>query len=354
MAEFLHPVVFVEETRSRARDIEAADTGVAGFVGTLPDGPAVSERMLAMADFGRAYGDAPGVLAAAARAFFDNGGRQLYVAAAASPDAAGVAATLDALPPVDVVAAPGLAGKGVAAALMAHAGHPDHHRFALIDPPPGLDLAGIQAFRSGLNTSHAALYWPWIVTADGIVPPSPAIAGTYARVDTQRGVWKAPANETVYGATGFERAVVKSDQEILSPLGINVLRSFAGRGNRVWGGRTLASDPEWKYISIRRQIDWLDRSIAAGLSWTVFEPNGEPLWAAVRQVVGNLLLAHWRAGALHGARPEQAIFVRCDRTTMTQGDLDNGRLIVEIGIAPVRPAEFIVMRVGLWTSDRMS
>lgn len=344
MPEFLHPGVFVEETSFRARSIAGVPTGVAGFVRVSTEA-APAGVFTAAAEFER-----DNVQWDAVRDFFTEGGKRLFVAHAASDSAGDIAAALPALAGADVVAAPGLGGPGVAAALIAHA--EANRRFALIDPPGGLDAAGVQALRAGYDSSRAALYWPWLVTATGPQPPSPAIAGTIARVDEQRGVWKAPANEVLKTATGFEHAVTKAEQDILNPLGINGLRSFPGRGNRVWGARTLSSDPELKYVNLRRQLDWLETSLDAGLAWTVFEPNREPLWVKVRQVVADFLLAHWQAGALQGAKPDQACFVRCDRTTMTQDDVDNGRLIVEIGVAPVRPAEFIIIRVGLWTADR--
>ena len=344
MVEFLHPGVFVEETSFRAHRIEGVPTGVAGFV-----------RVSAEATPGGVFTSAAeferdNIQWDAVRGFFEEGGKRLLVAHAASDSAADVAAALPALADADVVAAPGLTEPGVAPALVAHA--ESRRRFALLDPPPGLDVAGVRAFRTGLDTSHAALHWPWIVTAAGTAPPSPRIAGVIARVDATRGMWKAPANEILYGATGFERTVTKSEQDLLNPLGINCLRSFEGRGNRVWGARTLSSDPQWTYVSVRRQICWLECSIQAGLDWTVFEPNGERLWAAVRDTVGNFLGAHWQAGGLQGDTPEKAFFVRADRSTMTQDDLDNGRLTIKIGVAPLRPAEFVILRISQFTADR--
>jgi hypothetical protein len=344
MAEFLHPGVFVEETPLRARPIEGVPTGVAGFVRVSTEATPVGSFTSA-AEFERDnfHWDA-------ARDFFTEGGKRLFVAHAASADAADVAAALAGLGTADVVAAPGLTGPGVAAALVADAGA--SRRLAVIDPPPGLDVAGVRAFRAGFDSSRAALYWPWPVTTAGAQPPSPAIAGVIARADAERGVWRAPANDVLRTATGFEHAVTKAEQDVLNPLGINCLRSLVGRGNRVWGARTLSSDPEVRYVNVRRQLDWIESSLEAGLQWAVFEPNGEALWADVRNAVGNFLQAHWRDGALQGARPEQAYLVRCDRTTMTQDDLDNGRLVVEIGVAPLKPAEFVFVRIGLWTATR--
>ncbi len=342
MAEFLHPGVFVEETSFRATPIPGVPTGTAGFVRVSTEAAPLGP-FLSATEFERDHFPWD-----AARAFFEEGGKRLFVAHAASEDPAAVAAALDTLDETDLVAAPGLTGPGVAPALIAHAER--RRRFALIDPPPGLDVSGVRDFRTGLDSGRAALHWPWIVTAAGTQPPSPRIAGIIARVDVERGFWKAPANEVVRGAAGFEHTVTKVKQDILNPLGINCLRSFDGRGNRVWGARTLSRDPEWKYVNVRRQLDWLEHSLEAGLAWTVFEPNGEPLWANVRRATEDFLYAHWQAGALQGTTPEEAYFVRCDRTTMTQSDLDNGQVTVLIGIAPVKPAEFVIIRIGLRAS----
>lgn len=177
------------------------------------------------------------------------------------------------------------------------------------------------------------------------------MTGIYARNDAERGVWKAPANEVVRGALRFEREVNQRQQEVLNPEGINCLRYFFGRGNRVWGARTVSSDPEWKYVNVRRYFIYLERSIDRSTQWAVFEPNGERLWANVRETVSAFLYNEWRSGALLGTSPEEAFFVRCDRSTMTQDDLDNGRLICEIGVAVLKPAEFVIFRIGQKTAD---
>ena len=162
----------------------------------------------------------------------------------------------------------------------------------------------------------------------------------------ERGVFKAPANEVVRSATGLEREVTAAEQEILNPLGVNCLRSFPGRGFRVWGARTVSSDPEWKYVNVRRYFLYLEHSIDKGTQWAVFEPNGEALWQQVRRTIEDFLLNEWRAGALVGSKAEQAFFVRCDRTTMTQNDIDQGRLVCLVGVAVLKPAEFIIFRIS--------
>ena len=238
------------------------------------------------------------------------------------------------------------------------------YRIAVVDAPQGSSMNEIRAFRGRFDSKYAALYHPWVEIFDPtqrpaqgapperlLLPPSGFVTGIYARSDIERGVHKAPANEVVRGLTRFEANINKARQDVLNPEGINALRFFEGRGNRVWGARTMSSDPEWKYVNVRRLFIYIEHSIDKGTQWAVFEPNGPRLWANVRQTVEDFLLVLWRDGALLGDKPEQAYFVRCDRTTMTQNDLDNGRLICLVGIAPVKPAEFVIFRVGQWTAD---
>jgi len=212
--------------------------------------------------------------------------------------------------------------------------------------------------RARVDSKHAALYYPWVWTRDPItatdiaLPPSAFVAGIYARNDIEKGVSKAPANQVVHLAIGLEIVLSDAQQEALNAEGIDCLRTFVGRGVLVWGARTTSSDPEWKYVSVRRYLAYLEHSIDRGTQWTVFEPKGEALWGTVRRSIEGFLLNEWRTGALMGNKPEMAFFVRCDRSTMTQNDLDNGRLICLIGVAPVRPAEFVILRIGLWTADR--
>ena len=202
-------------------------------------------------------------------------------------------------------------------------------------------------------STMAAVYWPWIrarhplTNATVTIPPVGHVAGIFVQTDTTRGVHKAPANVVVQGAIALEFAVTTEDQDLLNPRGVNVIRDFrsSNRGIRLWGARTMSSDPEWKYISVRRLAIYLQESIDKGTQWAVFEPNAMPLWESVRASVEAFLQSVWRNGALQGARQEEAFFVRCDRATMTQADIDSGRLVCEIGIAPVKPAEFVVFRI---------
>ena len=232
------------------------------------------------------------------------------------------------------------------------------YRIAVLDCGDSQTIAAVRSMRAKLDSKYAALYYPWVRILDPVtrkeiyLPPSGFVAGIYARNDVQRAVYKAPANEVVNLALGFEILLNKSQQDVLNPEGINCFRFFEGRGFRLWGARTISSDPEWKYVNLRRYFAYLERSIDKGTQWAVFEPNGEALWANVRRTVEDFLLNEWMSGALLGDKPEKAYFVKCDRSTMTQNDLDNGRLICLIGVAPLRPAEFVIFRIGQWTADR--
>ena len=232
------------------------------------------------------------------------------------------------------------------------------YRVAVLDSPENVATSGVREYRGGLDTTRAALYYPWITVVDPLsnqqinLPPSGFVAGIYARNDVEIGVHKAPANEVVRGAVGLETTINKAQQDILNPSGINCIRFFEGRGIRVWGARTISSDPEWKYLNIRRYFAYLEASIDKATQWSVFQPNGERLWENVRRSVEGFLENEWREGHLAGSKLEQAFFVRCDRSTMTQNDLDNGRLICLIGVAPLYPAEFVIFRIGQWTADR--
>ena len=240
--------------------------------------------------------------------------------------------------------------------LIAHAERM-RYRIAVLDSGDDQSIADVRALRAKLDSSYAALYYPWITVLDPVtrkeinLPPSGFVAGIYARNDIQRAVYKAPANEVVSLAINFEKVLNKAQQDILNPLGINAFRFFEDRGFRLWGARTISSDPEWKYVNLRRYFAYLEHSIDKGTQWAVFEPNGELLWANVRRTVSDFLLNEFQNGALLGDKPEKAYFVRCDRSTMTQNDLDNGRLVCLVGVAALRPAEYVIFRIGQWTAD---
>ena len=228
-------------------------------------------------------------------------------------------------------------------------------RFVIIDAPEKTPVT--VSPRDKFDTKYGAYYYPWIKIIDPqngrkkLIPPGGYIAGIYTRSDVERGVHKAPANETVRGVLELEFPVTKGDQDVLNPKGVNCIRAFPGRGIRVWGARTLSSDPSWKYINVCRLFLYLEESIDKGTQWAVFEPNGEILWARVIQTISNFLKGIWKSGALMGRTPEEAFFVKCDRMTMTPDDIDNGRLIVLIGVAPIKPAEFVIFRIAQWTNN---
>lgn len=267
---------------------------------------------------------------------------------------------------ISIVACPGRISPAIQGALINHC-ELMRYRFAVLDGsrPPTDSLNDVQNQRQQFDTKYAAFYHPWPLipdpfpmnlaeVADYPIPPSGHVIGIYARTDIERGVHKAPANEVLRGVIGLQRLLNKGEQDILNPypVNINVIRDFRpnNRGIRVWGGRVITSDPDWKYVNVRRLLIYIEASIDRGLQWVVFEPNADPLWARVNSSVSNFLRSVWRDGGLEGTKPEEAYFVKVDRTTMTQTDIDNGKLIVVIGVAPVKPAEFVIIRIGLWTA----
>ena len=249
--------------------------------------------------------------------------------------------------------------KAVQVAMIAHCENMKD-RFAILDCPPGLKPQRVKEWRmteAGYDTKYGAVYYPWLRVAnpagDGeslLVPPSGYMAGIYARSDTERGVHKAPANEVVRGALGVEMQITKSEQDILNPIGVNCIRAFPGRGIRVWGARTLSSDASWRYINVRRLFNFVEESIKRGTQWVVFEPNDMDLWARIRRDITAFLTMVWRSGALFGATPSQAFYVKCDEENNPPEARDLGQVIIEIGIAPVKPAEFVIFRISQWAS----
>ncbi len=277
-------------------------------------------------------------------------------------------AELAGLEDVSIVAAPGSSAytdaQAVSNLLISHAEARRAYRIAVLDLPPGQLPGDARTLRGLIDSRYAAVYYPWVVVSNPLarpgrediprelaLPPSGFVCGIYARNDVERGVWKAPANEVVRGALRFELDINFAQQEMLNPIGVNCLRYLSGRGFRVWGARLASSDPEWKYVNVRRYFNYLESSIDRGTQWAVFEPNGERLWANVRQTISDFLYNEWRNGALLGTKTEEAFFVRCDRSTMTQNDLDNGRLVCLIGVAVIKPAEFVIFRIGQKTAD---
>lgn len=252
---------------------------------------------------------------------------------------------------VSIMAIPGVTLPEVQSALIAFCEN-KKSCFAILDIPMELTKTNdVANFRDMYDSTYAAMYHPWLQMYDAgskhaaYFPPSGAMAGIYARSDNERGVHKAPANEVVRGCTGLSCSYNTGEQDILNPLGVNLIRAFPGRGIRVWGARTISSNGLWKYVNVRRLFIYVEESIKANTNWVVFEPNSEALWSRVTRTIANFLATCWRDGALAGSSPDQAFFVECGPTTMTQDDIDNGRLICQIGIAPVKPAEFVIFRI---------
>jgi hypothetical protein len=258
---------------------------------------------------------------------------------------------------VSIMAVPGITDPNVQLSLVAHCENLTS-RFAVLDiPRDKKKVADVQTHRNIFDSHYAALYHPWLQVFDPLdkrnifVPPSGSIVGIYSRSDQTRGVHKAPANEVVRGCVGLDCQYNKGEQDILNPKGINLIRFFTGQGVRVWGARTCSSNSIWKYVNVRRLFIFLEQSIKNGSNWVVFEPNDEALWARVNRTIYSFLQGVWRTGALMGTTPDEAFFIKCDRSTMSQDDIDNGRLICVIGVAPVKPAEFVIFRITQKTAD---
>ena len=374
------------------KPIQPVGTSTAAFVGPAVQGPVggVSKRLSSFAEFEAVYGIVPNLqfsssggtlvtvpnyLAMAGQEFFGNGGQQIYVSRVAGGSGnvvPGVVeyraalATLEGVKDISIVAAPGSSvfepahrsangAPAIVGELIAHA-EKMRYRIAVLDSPPGYSSSDVQALRASINSSYAALYYPWVTVThpspvrgaakEMHVPSSGFVCGIYARTDMQQGVFKAPANQQMVGAVGLERVIQDSENDVLNAAGINCLRSFAGRGILVWGARTISSDPDYKYVNVRRYMAYLEESISQGTQWAVFEQNGPPLWAEIRNTITNFLMTEWRKGGMQGATASEAFFVKCDATTMTQNDLDNGRVICLVGVAAVRPADFVILRIG--------
>jgi phage tail sheath protein FI len=246
--------------------------------------------------------------------------------------------------------------KGVQTMMIAHCERLAD-RVAILDAPPDMTPQEIKKWRmetTGFDSSYAAMYYPWIKVMDPAtdkvvqIPSSGHIAGVWARNDNTRGVHKAPANEVVLGAVGLSYQTTKGEQDTLNPNGVNCIRSFPGRGIRVWGARTLSSNPSWRYINVRRLFNYVEKSIENGTQWVVFEPNDRKLWARVKRDVTAFLRTVWRDGALFGSSPAEAFYVKVDDELNPPESRDLGRLIIEIGMSPVKPAEFVIFRISQW------
>ncbi len=261
---------------------------------------------------------------------------------------------------VSIMSVPGVTDPNVQLTLVAHCENLAS-RFAVLDiPQDAKKVQDVIAHRDIFDSEYAALYHPWLTVFDPLdkkniaIPPSGAVMGIYARSDNTRGVHKAPANEVVRACSGLDVQFNKGEQDILNPKGINLIRSFPGQGIRVWGARTVSSNPKWKYVNVRRLFIFIEESIKANTNWAVFEPNDTALWVRVQRTISVFLTNLWRNGSLMGSSPEEAFFVNIGRDTMSQDDIDNGRLICVIGVAPVKPAEFVIFRITQKTSESAS
>lgn len=349
MPEFLAPGVYIEEISTKVRPIEGVPTSTLALIGVSEQPPDISD-ITSLAEYRRiAAPDASPYLSGAVRGFFDNGGQRCIVLWQATSDS--VEAVLERVvdQPVSVLGCPDQDRLPTAAATLgAYCARRRDRLCILHAPQPTMPHATHEPL---VRSSFAAYYHPWVIipTEDGAghltVPPVGHVAGLYARTDREHGVWKSPAGIALAGVTGLSQQASPAERDLLHDRGINVLRQEPGRGILVWGARTTNTDPEWKYVAVRRFVIYVEQSLRKGLQWVVVEPGGSALWESVRHTCERFLSALWRQGALVGQRAEDAYFVRCDRTTMTQDDVDNGRLIALVGIAPSKPAEFVVLRI---------
>jgi uncharacterized protein len=355
------PGVYIEEKSGGARPIQAVGTSTAGFLGVAAKGGATLEptSITNWTQFKKVFGpEEPGavnVLALAVYGFFQNGGSRCYVVNLAGQSLADGLDKLKRIDEVAIVAAPGYIDSGDYADLIAHCENMKD-RVAILDAP--LDVPDIDQLKEELrppSTPYATFYFPWIGVRDPLsndpktrvwVPPSGHIAGVWARTDASRGVHKAPANEKISGALDLRLRLTDAEQGPLNANGVNCIRYFPGEGIVVWGARTLEPNGEWLYLNVRRLFNMIEESIEESTRWIVFEPNDETLWKAVRRDVTAFLTRIWRTGALFGSTPDQAFFVKCDAETNPPENIDKGIVTIQIGIAPVKPAEFVVFEIS--------
>jgi len=399
MPTYFSPGIYVEEVPAGARPIGAVGTSTAGFVGVAPDpGARVNEAVAvnSWSDFLRVYasGENPAStpLARAVFGFLDNGGTRCWVVnvgeggqISGTGRRRGGVQVLETVDEVAIVAAPGFTDPAAYEALLSHC-EALHDRVAILDPPREVDdisaltrvglgerpkpargsaavgdappTAPAPAAEAALRprqSNYGTYYFPWVVVRDPLTgevvatPPSGHIAGVWARTDALRGVHKAPANEPVRGAVDLTYLVTRPEQDVLNPKGVNCIRYFSGEGIRVWGARTLAEEAsEWRYINVRRLFNMLEEAIAGGTRWMVFEPNDPTLWRSIRRDIGAFLTRVWRDGALLGRTPEEAFFVKCDEETNPADVRDAGIVVAVIGVAVVKPAEFVVFKLSQW------
>ncbi len=391
---YLSPGVYVEEVDRGSKPIEAVGTNTVGFLGESAKGPQNEAIFITnWSQFVKTFGDFKDCsvhLAHAVYGFFNNGGSRCFVVNVGAPVDAPVTTSdkkddkkaakssgggggdrdgmfigkdlgpgqrsglkcFEEVDEIAIVVAPGQVSPAVQDAVLTHC-ETRKDRFAILDSPETIS-GGVDRLPKPRDSKYGAYYFPWIQVYDPdkgniFVPPSGHVAGVYSRVDSERGVHKAPANEIVRGALGLKYNVSKGEQDLLNPKGINAIRTMSG-AIRIWGARTLSSDPSWKYINVRRLFIMVESSIEMATQWVVFEPNDHRLWKRVARTISSFLTLLWRNGALMGTSPEQAFYVKCDEETNPAEVVDAGQLIVEIGLAPVKPAEFVIFRIGQMAS----
>lgn len=374
---YLSPGVYVEEVSSGSKPIEAVGTSTVGFIGEVDVGP-LNEPILCpnWSTYVKHFGDFKNskYLAHSVYGFFNNGGGLCFVTNVGTKEMAekegkkiassaalymgedhgpGTRTGLKAMEEVEeiaIVCAPGQTDPAIQDMVLSHCENMKY-RFAVLDSPEAIEKGGVDKLPKPRDSKYGAYYFPWIEVYDPekgniFVPPSGHVAGVYARVDSERGVHKAPANEIIRGALGLRYTITKGEQDILNPKGVNCIREFKGRGIRIWGARTISSDPEWRYVNVRRLFNMVEHSIEKGTQWVVFEPNDPTLWKKVTRNIKAFLSRIYMSGALFGATPDQAFFVKCDAETNPPEVIDAGQMICEIGLCPVKPAEFVIFRIG--------
>jgi phage tail sheath protein FI len=409
MSTVRRPRVYIEEVPSASKPIEGVGTSIAAFVGFAPGGPVSRPlRISSWTQFAKIYSGVqqpeagpfmPGAyLAHAVRGFFENGGRVCWTVragrrgkpgrpdaippggieqadserAAALREGIGSLAAIDEITMISVPDLMTLApGKGDApprdlqTALIGHC-EKNGARIAILDPPPDVQPKDIVQWRrnvAGHDSASATLYYPWIEVVDPLsnrpsaVPPSGLVAGVWARTASAGGIHRAPTDAAVLGASGLAHEISEDEQRVLAEAGVNSIRSFPGRGIRIWGARTLSSDPEWRYLSVRRLFIYVSESITKATRWAAFEANDEQLWTQLRSSICNFLTRAWCEGALVGSSPEQAFYVKCDAETNPPDVIEAGQVVIEIGIRPAKPedaveaeaahaADFVVFRIS--------
>ncbi len=348
--------ITVSNARMQPPQIEGISTSTAAFLGETEKGPTSPTLVTSWGEFQKLFGgylDMDRFLPYSVEGFFLNGGKRCFIRKIVNGDYPAALAELETVDEISILYCPNAqVTPGLADLLIDHC-ELLRSRFAIFDSIKGQGLTQISKPRA---SSYAAFYYPWIQVKNAVqgqiclVPPGGHVAGIYVHSDIEAGVNKAPANQVVMGAVGTE---FDCNQRLFEPLefeGLNCIRTFAGRGIRIWGARTLSDDPFYKYVSVRRMLIYLEQSISKGLAWAVFEFNNEALWTKVKVLIESFLNEILRTGMLMGAKPQEAYFVKVDRTTMTQSDIDSGRLMVLIGIAITKPAEFMIIRIGQTTA----